>query len=464
MIKLVKTILFLLGLLLAPLCRAECDVEYPANLYDIRMSDSSPYALTMVRNATVWNQSGAYFNVVDTAEGNILWSKDINYFCGTADIYGPYVITVIGNKTTVYELGSGEKLYNLKLRKTYVDPVKDLIVGCKGKKVECHRLSDGKLLWKSRFDDKDDLEWTLVDKGCDDVIVFCSKHLYTLNLVTGTLATYKLNVSSADKKSNALSITAAILCGVVSVGLTGGMAFMPYMGTYSMNDLHSNVLSDSALYYIADKRHIACLDRSMNQVWSYSLPDNMGARSRIYCSGDTLFMLNEGYGMSNGDVRRNVGKPFFAAFDKATGENLFVRLLPEKWNESVYGKNLMFANDNLFYLTPDDDRFSAIASVGFEYPVMTSLGDVYMVDSDMNVGKAYFRNDVYHTVGEVDDYIVVGQNTDNPDFYIISRDGDVISRLPTDYRFVMLRGRRLCAMVPGYLKFADIDEMLPQQE
>ena len=126
-------------------------------------------------------------------------------------------------------------------------------------------------------------------------------------------------------------------------------------------DVASNVYSDNSGIYFASKDLIARINKDDGQaIWLSLLPADLPSKSALFANDKHVFMVNYGYAFSPAHlyygrivkdaVQLNYGTPFFAAFDKENGEQLFLSTINITRNPVL---NFKIKNDYLLLVFKD---------------------------------------------------------------------------------------------------------------
>lgn len=147
----------------------------------------------------------------------------------------------------------------------------------------------------------------------DTTVAMVAGGLHLLNIKTGEGWDYAMKTS---KENVWTELAVGITTGIIS-----GVSVMP---NTEKTGVASNILYDSTGYlYIADRNNIACLNMTGKLVWETDISAKMSSASQLFIKGSNIYMLNKGYAQGpNGPVR--TGRAFLAAFDRMTGQMVFV--------------------------------------------------------------------------------------------------------------------------------------------
>lgn len=466
--SMLPTTYFLLGCFLIGTCvqvnaQETYSIPIPQDLYKYQLLENQPYVLFMTRTlkGKYYKNKGAVA-LADEKTGKILWSKDIDYTNSYANItrqgvvYSKYGFAMDHITSHLYDLKTGADLWKIWLMPVYFDEDADIMLGYKNpttKTLECYQLSSGKKLWETELDHHNNEIWNNVQCLDKDHILITANNFCQLNIKTGALSIQEAKTAVQDVKMGTIQGVAATL-GI----LFAGCAVVPTAGNV-FTSLVSNMLTVGDKFYVSDRTHLVCLDKEWNEVWHCDFPAKAAGHARLFCKGDSIFMLNEGYGLK---LRNKVmlGKPFFAAFNKNTGENFFLKMLPEKWDEDKYGKILDFAKDTLYLMNRDKSIVSPIINDGHVYPIFTLPGDVDFVNDQLEVVKEYPGHDVYGKGSQVGEYFIVGQWGKHPDLYLVDNKGNIKSQLDLKYANVRIKGDKLYYEKDNQLFMEDTSQIL----
>ena len=230
--------------------------------------------------------------------------------------------------------------------------------------------------------------------------------------------------------------------GAAAGAATGiGYIYAP-VGQNMVTKLYADVIRSDSLYYFADRRSVVCLDSLLRPVWEQDLPSKTAARSILLADDSLLYMLNMGYGWKNGATPMKMGRPFIAAFNRFTGQQLFMNMLTMKKDIvadamlTPRGIYMMF-DDGLAYkpdmrdstvsITPwDQEEFGRLESMAhtpvyisyklkgtyepFDFDgqnclVMTERGDAYVVNERLDIWDQYANERLYFPVSKRGDRV-----------------------------------------------------------
>lgn len=453
-----KMLLLLMGCLCFSMLPAQkLSIPLPADFYQVGTSENSPYVLLTMRpiKKGYYTNKGTYC-VVDATTGQTLWTRELDYRLASVSLLTDKVLYTSGIKAVLYDCRTGEKVGQEKILTTYIDVERDVWIGYRSEfnhKVKCLQLSTGKLLWEQEIPCRTGRAWWSLQRVGENHLLFVADNLCLLNLQTGELKVHEAKTNIPNVKANfavgALSALSFALGGgtmATSNGRTGG--------------LFSNVLNEEGRYYFSDRIHLACMDSTLNEIWRYDFPEKETAGARLVCKGDTLFMLNEGTGVFGNRVLK-VGKPFFAAFRKSTGEKLNLDYLPEEWDKEHWGKFLNFVSGHLFLRDASGEAFSPLYRPGNVYPLFTAWDDVALVNSRLDVLAAYPPEQVYVETARFGEDMLVSSLADSSECFLLDKDGKVKSRIGLSRSEMLVKGDKIYTLGNGrdYLIISSPDKM-----
>jgi len=107
----------------------------------------------------------------------------------------------------------------------------------------------------------------------------------------------------------------------LALGLLTG-TFVVSTGHDLVSNINSDIASDSLNHYFASKEYLVALNLNGKVVWKTKLPTGTSS-STLFYTKDTIYMINMGEAKYNGRTS-DYGKPYLAAYDKKTGNQLFM--------------------------------------------------------------------------------------------------------------------------------------------
>jgi len=292
--------------------------------------DSTKETLTLLirgeSNDPKWSNNFGKLLLFDLKSGKIKWEENIkneyskflqsdDYIVETSELLSNIIIPETGDvqsqvNTTIYYIDSINKTgigYKVNTRGQY------------GNDLEAINLKDGALLWERRITHK--YGWNDISHLNDSVLLLLSDGLHTFNIKNGKGWDYKTVTGKFDLISEFEYV----------VGIA------------------SNAVIDSSAIYFASGENIVRLNTDGKIIWEAPLEKNKVSNSSVFINDSLLYMINKGYAFNeNGHI--NYGTPYFAAFNKHTGKQVFFTSLME---EKSLIKSFIIQNNTAILILKD---------------------------------------------------------------------------------------------------------------
>ncbi len=350
-------------------------------------------------------------------------------------------------------------------------------------KLKAIRMEDGKRLWEAKIGRK--FGWSQIYPLAPAELLIVGDDIERLNLLTGQYTTYEAKTGIIDTKTIAGMVMLGVVAGAVG-GVVGGAVSpgapvsvpycVPSTSAQVISGLVSNVVQTDSCFYMADRNRMVCLDRQMNPRWVYELPNKTASSSYLEKEGNTLHLVNTGYGIKYGNQKVKSGRAFVAGFDATTGKQLYWHYFPEKKDRVLdcihaEDKTCMILSEGLAYRNVEDsvlnltrwdiekygklegmihytvyaedslsDALLPVEYDGAHYPVFTEKGRLYLVDKDLHIYKEYSQDSLYFPCVELEDYVCVYRQND---FRLIHKLGMPISSLSVGWKQGMMTDTQL---------------------
>ncbi len=381
------------------------------------------------KNGKWLNNTG---NIVqyDIKNQKVLWSKKIAYQASNLQQFSNTMIYTAANKSYCLDINTGNEFWEVKNNIYYVDPIDNIGVGYKFKsmtgysnELEGIDLKNGNVIWKR--DLNRDYGWNDVFYTNDSTMIVASAGLHAINIKTGKGWDYNTITGKKDytgtAAANAIGVAAGILTGT----------FVMSTGHNLVRDLVSNVITDSTNIYFASKEQLVKIDKLSGEIaWKFSIPNDLASKSTIFMNDSTIYMINKGMAFM-GYRQLDFGKPFFAAFDRQTGKQIFLSLINVKedpilsyqmLNKEIFlvfrnriakysmetgnmlaekdlskdgfGELKYFVGNQVFITAQNGDLLSLPQSDPTKVFVFTSQNKTLSIDSDLNIAKTIEYNDL----------------------------------------------------------------------
>lgn len=477
---------------------AEC-MNFEKRIFTTKFSPNNDYMLIgfreMNKKGTYWKNKGtlAYYSM---AEKKIMWEVPFNYNNQmTCTSYG---ILTYGNGTIqMLDKQDGQPYWKADGYPVKIDNELKVVLAYGyqgGTKVYAYGLEYGEERWTTKV--THDTSW-----GWNDALQTDSTHFIVIgddvnriDLNTGERQSYKAKTGVTDVGAALLSGLVA-LGGAVAASAISSYYYMPgYIGQNVITELRSNIWQKDSLYYFADREHVVCLDSTMTARWSYDLPSKTAARSFLVSQDSTLYMLSMGYGLRSSGVPKKMGRPFIAAWNMNTGENRFMNLLTVKkdmmsdafitpecaymlfdkglaykrnlndstveitpWDVEKYGKLYSLVKNEIYTSHEMNSMFMPISFDGANCPVMTSKGDVHVVNEHLDIRTTYPAASIYYPMARWNDHVFIYHSYPQSELWMIQQEGFPEMKITTTVRSLGVMDHTMIIQGDYQLMFVDID-------
>ncbi len=427
----------------------------PYPIYKINGGNSNTLAiLTLKKSYNTFSLTNGItcVSALDKETKEIRWTVDKKGLITNATPTSQGILICNNNKTILLDDNDGGERWSIKLYPTYMNDSLDVIIGYKtnsasDSKLRAYRLSTGEQLWETKVKHSVSWGWNDARELPGNRILVVADDIYVIHLQTGALQEYEAKTGFSDVKTSllmGLAMAAGAVAGAMAFGGAGGYYYIPTYGPNVINGLSSNILQMDSCYFIADHNELRCFNNDMQMKWTYSYPTEKASASVLYGENNTVYMLNFGYGLRNGNDKVKHSKPFIASFNALTGEPFFFNTLKMKkdivedafiapwesfilfddgmayqrdindsvihitpWNTQEYGKLAACLHSTAYAYNESTHSFEPISYDGHDCPVFTSKGDLMMIDKDLNISKRYDTSVLYGVRFTKDDYACI---------------------------------------------------------
>ncbi len=442
-------------------------IKMPVNFYSLQAAENKPYAMILTRpkDGEEYVNTGL-MQIYSTETGQPLWMQPIDFTQDKAEITDYGVVMTQGadyilsrTSAVLYDLATGNELRKIKMIPAMVDSKTDRIIGYKGSssnKAICQRLSTGEKIWEANIKQNTESQWNEGVRISNDSILFLGRNIYSLDLATGANREYKLSTSNLNFWKFLFPNSGFYIGFAIPIG-GGNILFVQYAQTFSpyRNRLNSNILHDKKVVFVADKEHLACLDKELKPLWSYKFKERNSRGSFLFCKNDTLFMIDKR--TWNAEEEKQSGTPSIAAFDKYTGRRYSFNTLPKRFDKDLFGKDLTFVTDTLYEMDRFKQKVKPIMQEGNTLLLYGENGDILATDTLLNVVKTYPSNDVFSKWTDAKGGFVIGQEGENPEFYLVDGNFNVAKSLPKGCIDALMIGKRIFLNISGEIKIYNAD-------
>ena len=408
----------------------------------------------------------------DLSGQKVKWTKKITYTTSNLQQFGSAIIFTTEGANFRLNNENGKNLWKAKNDIYFVDPVADIGVGYSlkytrgyGNALEGIDLKTGKTIWQRELNREygwnsafriNDSEWMIVAAG-----------LHTINNNDGTGWSYHAATGGIN-----YTLASVLLTGtgptIVHRGGIRNHDSNAYsddnIGTYMFVtkhnlvwDIASNVYSDSTGYYFASKEIIARINKNNGEiVWINQFPNDLASKSSVFVKDDQVFMINYGYAFRRINPI-SYGTPFFAAFDKETGKQIFLstinttknpildfiieddilllvfkdrimkysggQILEKPINEKEFGELISFVG-NRAYIDGENSSITSLihTDISKNY-IITNTNKILIVDDNLNIIGDGDVSQLYVAHLRIGNYVFVTK--DNQTFILDSNDNKV---------------------------------------
>ena len=325
---------------------------FPERIYDSYIDTVSHTITLQLRkqnNNGKWKNKGKII-FFDINNEIVKWSKKISYQKNTIKQTGSTIIFTEESKSYCLNTENGKSLWEINSYIDIIDPIVHFGIGYKIEPIKSYSntitlewfdLTNGKMMWWKTY--KKEYGVNDIFRLKDSVWMIVADGLYSLNAHNGDFWGYP--VVTGKKKYD--RVVAANVAGV-ALGLLSG-TYIITTGHDLVRDIVSNVLYlDSSEIYFASKELISRIDNGAI-IWSRPLPEDLTSKSVLFAKDNLVYMINYG-SATMGYSRINFGTPFFAAFNKETGEQIFLHTFDFKNNPIRHSK---IEEDHIFLVFKD---------------------------------------------------------------------------------------------------------------
>lgn len=414
------------------------------------LADEGAFAVMLRKknpNKEMWTMKGEVM-VFDPASGQPKWQKKFKYAQGQLLLDGNVMLQQRGNKLERLNPENGLPLWTSKGIAFKVFPE----LG----RAFCYNLKDGGFKVMQGIDLENGRQvwhryvpgmygWQDLQMLDDETALIKSSGLHLVRVTDGEGWSVD-RVSHAEKVDMGrvgLAVLTGVALGAASGALSGGAYYgyaMPYGGSSYMNlflDICSNPVFSKDTVFFAAKNKISCLSMDGKTVWSTDLNEKQTSKSHLFREGNVLYMINTGYAMKYGRPAR-FGTPFIAAFDAATGRQLFMKVWAERKN---YFADYMIQGRDLFLLYRDKLEIHEFSPEGLTQKNIVDMP----ADNEM---RSFVSDELFAKK----DSACLQLSLDRDHYYIHSEAGDI---LKFNNDFVLVEKVDKNILYRNYLENAD---------
>lgn len=295
-----------------------------------------------VRKNKYWKNDGRVM-AINTDSKEPIWHKPVNYQKEIYYMVGENMFVVDAKSNTCLYHQTGTKKWSNTVPLFFADHDKGIGLGYEGSgnDMHCINLETGETKWKRPV--MREFGWEEIGYLNDSTMYMIANGIHTFDLRTGK--GWDVNLQSGDESYAAAS---AITAGSVALGVLTGFIAIPDIGPTITHGMISNTLIDSTSIYIAARKRIVRADRTTGKlIWNHPFEKDCGSSTLLMDDSLVYMIHNASAQKEKKDIV--VGKPFFAAYDRNTGEERYHTELTSRTSVLDY----MFLHDTLFVLCQD---------------------------------------------------------------------------------------------------------------
>lgn len=378
------------------------EYSFPERIDDI-LIDSLQQTLLLtlrgVRNEK-WLDNRGIGILYDPAANRVKWSKKMSFQTQSLAQYGGLTIYTTAGKSYCLDNETGDPVWEIKSSLILADGQQKIGIGYKvttkpkeANLVQGIDLTNGMVMW-DRIIGRE-YGWNDVLYINDSTILVVAAGLHSINLKTGKGWDYSTITGRADYAGSAagtgLGVASGLLTGTYSVAT----------GYNVIRDLVSNVLVEDDYIYFASKQTITKINKEGKLQWRTILPEGSGSKSVIFKQGESIGMINLGYGI-RGNRKLRVGSPFIASYNSENGTENYVTQVSEDQKKYIKGHKRLKGDVLLLF---DDHVSSYSGKTGLilkkqEFDTK-SYGDLeYFLGNQVYVPKDYVYISLVDTAPE----------------------------------------------------------------
>jgi outer membrane protein assembly factor BamB len=403
------------------------EFTFPERIHETYLDTTNGFLTAQLRGLSKngkWLDNTGVIVQYDLKNRMLLWNKKISYQYSSFQQFSNTMILTAGNKSSCLDVRTGSEIWEVKNNIYFVDPTDHIGIGYRFKsstgysnELEGIDLNNGHVIWKREINRE--YGWNDVFYTNDSTMIVVASGLHSVNIHSGQGWDYHTITGKKDYTGTVAANAAGAALGI----LTG--TFVMSTGHDLVRDLVSNCLVDSISIYFASKEQLVKIDKHSGElVWMFPFPDGLASKSSIFMKDSIVFMVNKGMAFM-GYRQLDFGRPFFAAFNKQTGKQIFLSLIIadedpilsyQIKNKEIFlvfksriakhsmetgdlmvekdlpvdnvGELKYFVGDQVFITDQDGDLLSLSQSDSTSVFVFTSEGKTLCLDSDLTLTKA----------------------------------------------------------------------------
>lgn len=449
------------------------------------------------KNGKYWKNKGN-IGLFSMKDRKLMWKSPINYQMQIPMCTSAGILVTTSYDGAMLDTRTGKEVWKTDIYPVSIDDSLGVIVGYSSPsstKLRAITLDKGLPMWNTKL--THNYGWNNIYALPGNKRLIVADELHRINLLTGENLTYDIKPGVSDTKGMLLQ-GLAMMAGAVAGSFASGGAYtyMPVMvGGNVITGMVSNIVQKDSLFYLADHESIQCVDSLLQPVWKHEIADKMASHSQLILKGDSIYMLNFGYGRRNGNIKTKKGRPFIAAYNCKTGDEIFLNQLSLKkdmiedviltgnsfymlfdnrityqnlndstistrqWDENKYGQLSQLLPDTLYVFDPEKKDFSPICFDGIRCPVYSGEREqVYVIDKDININATYPLSLIYLPILRLKDYYCIAKDND---YWFVHKLGMPVAHFQMDLRKKIAFDNKLIMLnTKNELFYLDLDEAI----
>ncbi|WP_051403420.1 MULTISPECIES: hypothetical protein [Prevotellaceae] len=386
-----------------------------------------------------------------------------------------------GNTLRMLDPRTQQEKWKNKLALLMVDDSLDVAVGYKSVtsgKLRALRLSTGEMLWELKASHDTNWGWNGARRVGKSSVLVMNDHLMLIDLLTGEYKTHRARTGYTETGK---AFMAGLAMGIAG-GLMGGMAgyaayYIPNVNQFAVSHLKSNIFQRGEYSYVSDRDSLYCFDNRLNVVWSYGFPHGALGASQLFSRGETLYLLNKGYGLKASGFKKPMGVPSLSSFDMMTGErrNTVCYAAQKKaaagtavspdgvfsvfddsiayqtlgdtvahvrpWNVKAYGRIIVVPQDTIYAYREGDAAPTPLFNTEDRCIVITDKSKMFCINRQLKITDDYSADNFYRVYERYGDCCFVGKREKKGyDFWIIRPSGSTVGHVTLDVQAAAMQG------------------------
>lgn len=431
----------------------------------------------------------------DINNRKVVWSKLMNFQFSHIRHVNNTLIKTEGIYSTFIDADTGRPLWQITNNLLFADPHFNIGLGYntrisrkESNTLEGINLNYGNVVWE-RYLNRE-FGWNNLFYLNDSTIMVVADGLNKIDLQTGKGWSYHTITGQKDYGRTA----ATNVLGIASGLLTG--AFFFTTGHDIINGIMSNTLRSCSYIYFASKEQLAKIDLITGEiVWKSTLPDDLVSSSNIFMNDSVIFMVNRGVAFM-GLRALEFGKPFFAAFDRHTGEQIFFTLMDDTYGtvqhsyirdryifkilgnkvlkfskdsgaliakrnipQDAYGVLRYFVGERVYISNPDGNFMNIRQTDTNNVFVFTSLDKVLSLGEYLQITTKFEFEDISVNFLQINDFRLIARGSKT---WVVDQAGKKIAEIEAS-RDAFLAGNTLYDYQENRFLAIDLSEILPKE-